>query len=66
MYFTKSSEQGAQTQIFLAASQKVGLNAAGKYFDNSAPATPYRNAVDPDLAKWLWKTSEDLTGVKFV
>lgn len=65
-YISKSAEQGAQTQEFLAASTKISLNDAGKYFDNSRPISPYANANDDALAQWLWTRSEELTGVSYL
>jgi NAD(P)-dependent dehydrogenase (short-subunit alcohol dehydrogenase family) len=65
-YVTKSSTQGAQTQIFLSASAKLSTADSGKYFDNSAPATAYPDAVNADLADWLWRESERLTGIKYL
>lgn len=62
VYFSKSAEQGAQTQIFLSASQKIKNSDTGKFFDNSAVADRSKEANDSDLAKWLWHESEIRTG----
>ncbi len=66
VYFTKSAEQGAQTQIYLAASNKLDLRQdSGKYFDNSRVAATSDAAHNADTASWLWSESERLTGIKF-
>ena len=65
VYFTKSAEQGAQTQIFLSASKDISSADRGYYFDNSAKSSVSALASDPDLADWLWAASERLTGVKY-
>lgn len=65
VYFTKSAEQGAQTQIFLSASSSLTQRDAGEYFDNSAKASPSDMARDASLASWLWEESERLTGVRY-
>ena len=65
LYLTKSAEQGAQTQIFLAASKKLDLAAdSGKYFDNSRESDTSAAAKNMNTAKWLWGESERLTGIK--
>ena len=66
VYFTKSAEQGAQTQIYLAASNELDLSRdSGKYFDNSRVAATSEAAMNVDTASWLWKESERLTGRTF-
>ena len=63
---TQSSEQGAQTQIFLAATNKLDLAASsGEYFDNSAQTATSDAGRNMDTAAWLWNESEKLTGVRF-
>ncbi|CAM9418513.1 unnamed protein product [Heterosigma akashiwo] len=64
VYFTKSVEQGAQTQTRSAdpALHRVG---AGKYFDNCAEAQPAPPALDAAAARRLWEVSEELTGQRF-
>jgi len=62
IYFSKSAEQGAQTQIYLSASQKIKQSDSGKFFDNSAVADRAALANDDGLAKWLWHESEARTG----
>jgi len=64
LYVTKSAKQGAQTQIFLAASKKIDLVAdSGKYFDNSRVSGTSAAAKNMDTASWLWKESAKLTGI---
>jgi hypothetical protein len=65
LYFTKSSIEGAQTQIYLAASKSITKSDSGKYYDNSREADISAEAKDISEAKALWKESERLTGVKF-
>jgi len=65
VYITKSSEQGAQTQIFLAASKTLTKQDSGLYFDNSKRASTSKAAEDGDMASWLWNESENLTKLKY-
>ena len=53
----KSIEQGAATQVFLAASPKAA-GITGEYWASSNVAKPRRDARDPSLAKKLWEESE--------
>jgi len=56
-----SSERGAQTSIFLAASDEAaGFN--GKFFDRKQPVSPAPAALDDVAAERLWHLSEELTG----
>ena len=64
LYVTKSAKQGAQTQIFLAASKKIDLMAdSGKYYDNSRESGTSPAAKNMDTASWLWEESAKLTGI---
>ena len=64
LYVTKSAKQGAQTQIFLAASKKIDLVAdSGKYYDNSRESGTSPTAKNMDTASWLWEESAKLTGI---
>ncbi len=65
VYFTKSAEQGAQTQIFLSASSSLTPNASGRYYDNSRVADTSPESKDAIDAEWLWQTSETLIGKRF-
>jgi retinol dehydrogenase 12 len=59
-----TSEQGAQTSIYLASSPDVA-NVTGEFFVRSKVASPSRQARDDDSARRLWKLSEQLCGVKW-
>lgn len=65
VYFTKSVEQGAQTQTRLSADPALHRAGAGKYFDNCAEAQPAPPALDAAAARRLWEVSEELTGQRF-
>jgi NAD(P)-dependent dehydrogenase (short-subunit alcohol dehydrogenase family) len=62
---TKSSIQGAQTSIHLAASRTISTSDSGKYFDNSKVSKTGPAAIDEALAKFVWEESEKLTGLTF-
>lgn len=64
MYLTKSSEEGAQTQIYLSASRdKKLLSQSGSFFDNSQETKLMGNLANDDvLAKQIWDESTRLTG----
>ena len=65
LYLTKSAEQGAQTQIFLAATNKIDLATdSGKYFDNSREADTSAAGKNMNTASWLWDESARLTGIQ--
>jgi NAD(P)-dependent dehydrogenase (short-subunit alcohol dehydrogenase family) len=55
--FSKTPVEGAQTSIYLATSMEV-YNVTGKYFKNSRPVTPSKNAQSDLLAAQLWELSE--------
>ncbi len=57
--FAISSEQGAQTSIFLASSPDPN-GITGEYWFRNALATPSRAAQDDDSARRLWAASEAL------
>lgn len=61
-FFFKSAEQGAQTQIMLAVDPALE-NVTGKYFADCKEKTPSRAAQNDETAEWLWKTSEEWTGL---
>ena len=60
--FLLSSEEGAQTSIYLASSPDVE-GVTGQYFARRKIATPSRQARDEASATRLWKLSEGLCGV---
>mmetsp|Transcript_34664 Transcript_34664/g.35354 ORF Transcript_34664/g.35354 Transcript_34664/m.35354 type:complete len:359 (-) Transcript_34664:82-1158(-) len=62
---SKSAFQGAQTQIFCAASSKLRPKDNGKYFINSHRSDPSPAALDDKNAATLWTESERLTGLQF-
>ncbi|WP_411968339.1 SDR family oxidoreductase [Haloferax sp. YSSS75] len=53
---------GAETSVYLAASPDVA-GVTGQYFAECAPEEPSATATDEHLARDLWATSEDLTGI---
>jgi NAD(P)-dependent dehydrogenase (short-subunit alcohol dehydrogenase family) len=61
--FLKTSNEGAQTTLYLATSDEVE-NISGQYFADCAPSHISRLASDNQLAIELWKESEKLTGAK--
>jgi NAD(P)-dependent dehydrogenase (short-subunit alcohol dehydrogenase family) len=62
-YFTRSVENGASTQVFLAAGN--GDVVKGEYYVDMQAKKVGDAALDMDKAKALWDISEKLTGVKF-
>lgn len=61
--FAKSPLQGAQTQIFLAASQAPEALVSGRYFEDMQEVEMAPMAKDEALAEQFWKWSEKLTGL---
>jgi retinol dehydrogenase 14 len=60
--FMRTSEQGADTVIWLAASPEVeGLS--GRYYANRKPLEPKKIANDFAARRRLWEESERLTGL---
>lgn len=59
----KTPEEGAQTAIYLAASDECS-SVTGGYFVDCAEATMAMKAEDPVLASELWSLSEKLVGLK--
>jgi hypothetical protein len=57
--FAISSEQGAQTSIYLAMSPKVA-QVTGRYFVDSTPVPAAAHAYDVTARRRLWRLSEDL------
>lgn len=60
--FLKSSEEGAQTSVYLASSPEIE-GVTGEYFVNCRPRTASSKARDDDNARKLWELSEKLCGV---
>lgn len=61
--FYKKPEAGAQTTIMLSVEPEVA-KITGKYFVSSLEKEPSDKAKDDEMAKWLWKRSQDLTGLE--
>lgn len=59
--FLITSEKGAETSIYLATSDEVN-GITGKYFIKKKPVESTKLSLDADVAKELWKRSEELTG----
>ncbi len=58
--FMKSPASGAETPLYLAASDEV-KGVSGKYFRNKKERKPADIALDDDLCHQLWEISEELT-----
>mmetsp|Transcript_18149 Transcript_18149/g.38073 ORF Transcript_18149/g.38073 Transcript_18149/m.38073 type:complete len:432 (-) Transcript_18149:117-1412(-) len=63
--FVKTVQEGASTQVYLAASKGIKAVDDGKFFvdGKATPVQPF--ASDDEKAKELWTISEKLSGVKF-
>ncbi len=61
--FMISSEAGAKTSVYLAASPEV-QGVSGQYFDKCRSKKPTARAQDDDVAKRLWDVSEKLVAAK--
>ncbi len=66
----QSAERGAQPTLYAAVADIpggsfVGPDGLGEMRGNPKLVTPTRAARDPDSARRLWETSEELTGVRF-
>lgn len=57
-----STEEGAETLIYLAASPEVE-KVTGRYFHKMKPVETSPQSYDPDTALRLWEISEELTGL---
>ena len=62
--FLKSPEKGAETVIYLASSPEVA-NVSGKYFIDKKCVQSSPVTYDEDIAKRLWKVSEQMIKVNF-
>lgn len=58
--FMHSPKKGAETQIYLASSPEVE-GVTGKYFFKKVVKQSSAESTDGDVAKKLWKVSEELT-----
>jgi NAD(P)-dependent dehydrogenase (short-subunit alcohol dehydrogenase family) len=59
-----SQTDGAKTSIYLASSPDVA-QVSGKYFDKCAEAKSSSISHEVEIAKELWKRSEELSGLTF-
>ena len=57
-----SNEEGAQTSLYCATSPDVA-DHDGRYYDTCAEKKPSAFALDDALARTLWETSVQATGV---
>jgi retinol dehydrogenase 12 len=64
LFFSKTIPAGAQTTIHVAVEPKL-RNVTGKYFRECKVAETSAEAKDFKTSAWLWRKSEQLTGVKF-
>jgi hypothetical protein len=62
--FVLTVQEGASTQVYLAAASGVESNA-GKFFSDGKPQKVKSFATDEQKAEELWSASEKLSGVKF-
>lgn len=62
--FVKTVQEGASTQVFLAAAD-VGPLEVGKFFSDGKVAQVKAFAADQAKGEELWAVSEKLSGVKF-
>jgi NAD(P)-dependent dehydrogenase (short-subunit alcohol dehydrogenase family) len=62
--FTKTVEEGASTQVFLASGAEGRLQK-GAYYDELKSQSLPAFAKDENKAKLLWEKSEELGGIKF-
>jgi retinol dehydrogenase-14 len=58
----KTSEQGAQTSIYLASSPDLD-SVTGQYFARGKPKSANKDAYDTELTAKLWQVSADLVGL---
>jgi NAD(P)-dependent dehydrogenase (short-subunit alcohol dehydrogenase family) len=61
--FSKTPEQGADSQIWLASG--MGENVSSKYFVDCKEQSLGKYATDEVAAKKLWEESEEKSGMKF-
>jgi NAD(P)-dependent dehydrogenase (short-subunit alcohol dehydrogenase family) len=60
--FMVSPQRGAETSIHVALAPEVA-GVTGRYFKRKRPVEPNRLAHDRDLARRLWRVTEDLVGI---
>lgn len=64
LFFSKSIPAGAQTTVQVAVDPKL-QNVTGKYFRECRVAETSPATKDRYVSLWLWRKSEQLTGIKF-
>ena len=64
LYFTKSVERGANTQIWLA-SGNGGDDIRGKFYFNMKEVALRSHALDMEKARILWDRSESMSGITY-
>ena len=62
--FIIAVQEGASTQVFLAAAE-LSPSVAGKFFSDGKVIQVQSFATDEEKAEELWALSEKLSGVKF-
>jgi hypothetical protein len=62
--FVKTVEEGASTQVYLAAADISKLDA-GKFYTDGKIERLKAFALDDDKAEKLWAKSEEMANVKF-
>jgi len=60
----KTSEEGAETSIYLASSDEVS-KVSGKYFADEKQTQSSKASYDNESWGGLWKLSEEMTGFKY-
>lgn len=58
----KTAQSGAQTSIRLAVDPELE-KVSGKYFSDCTEARSSRASKNEETAAWLWKISEEWTGM---
>ena len=65
VYFTKSVERGATTQVWLASGQGDDVLRGGDFLQNCKVLKLAPAVLDMEKAKELWQVSEQMSGVRF-
>ena len=61
--FMRSPERGADTSVWLASSPEVE-GVTGRYYARRRARRSSRRSYDTELARRLWRVSEELTGLR--
>ncbi|XP_058830719.1 retinol dehydrogenase 12-like [Topomyia yanbarensis] len=63
MQFTfKTPKEGAQTSVYAALDEDLS-NKTGRYYADCQEVKPSKAAENEETARWLWKVSEEMTGL---